>query len=231
MASNNKKRKRLLVVDFDGTFFEDFFEVDRKIIKEVFQSKIVLFIDNIARKINDLGVVKNTTRIFKLRLFVYSCLSLKNYFKAKEEYKKRYVNAANNAIVEVQKKLSILYPNVFYHKSFEENGKKGKNDEDKIGYIILSNNDFSSSIKAEYQILVDHNKSRLLINIKEKFKDYDICMVGDSMLDDIIPAKVLKLGYIYIKRNATKEKNTFLVNKKAKVTTLENAVKVYLNES
>lgn len=227
---SNKKRKRLLVVDFDGTFFEDFFEIDREIIKEIFQSKIVLLIDMIARKINELGIVKNTTRVFKLRLFVYSIFSLKNYFKTKEEYRKCYVSAANNAIVEVQKKLSTLYPDVFYHKSFENDEEENLTSE-KVGYIILSNNEFSSSIKAEYQILVDNNKSKILKNIKEKFKDFDICMIGDSILDDIIPAKFLNLGYIYIKRNTKKEKNTFSVNKKAKVNTLERAVEIFLNKS
>lgn len=223
------KKKRLLVFDFDGTFFENFFEIDRKIINEVFKNKLVLFVDNVARKVNSLGIVKNTTRVFKLRILTYAILSFKSYFKVKEAYRKMYVKEATNAVLKLQADLDAKYPNKFYHKAFQNERENGS-DEKKIGYIIISNNEFSSSIKAEYQILVEHSKLNLLKEIKTKFNDYDICMIGDSILDDIIPAKILGISFIHITKNVSKEKMTFFERKKAIVNSLDHAIKEFLRD-
>ena len=52
--------KRIVVMDLDGTIFDDFFEVDRKIIEQIFNfNKFVLVIDSVARSINNLGFIKS----------------------------------------------------------------------------------------------------------------------------------------------------------------------------
>lgn len=222
-----KKKRRLLVFDFDGTFFENFFEIDRKIISEVFKNKLVFFVDNVARKVNNLGIVKNTTRVFKLRIFTYSILSFKSYFKVKDEYKRLYIDEARKAVRNLQKFFNTKYPSKFYHHSLVNGHEDTVN---KIEYIIISNNEFSASINSECQILVGHSKLKLLKEIKDIFNNYEICMIGDSILDDIIPAKLLGIDYIHVARNAVKEKNTFFKKKKAKVSSVDHAIKEFLRD-
>ena len=70
----------------------------------------------------------------------------------------------------------------------------------------------------------------MIKEIKTKFNDYDICMIGDSILDDIIPAKILGISFIHITKNVSKEKMTFFERKKAIVNSLDHAIKEFLRD-
>ena len=53
-------------------------------------------------------------------------------------------------------------------------------------------------------------------------------MMHYSILDDIIPAKILGISFIHIAKNVSKEKMTFFERKKAIVNSLDHAIKEFL---
>ena len=69
-----------ILFDLDGTI-TNFEELDNRIIREeIFKDcPIVVAIDKIAWKVNRLDLIKNTTIMLKLRLFVYSLIAGSSY--------------------------------------------------------------------------------------------------------------------------------------------------------
>lgn len=87
---NMLKESKILVIDLDGTLI-NFENVDNAIIHDIFQdNKIIKFIDKILWAVNRLDVFGNGYTGLKLRLYMYSLFTGKNFKKSKEEYKKGY---------------------------------------------------------------------------------------------------------------------------------------------
>ena len=173
--------KRFIIMDLDGTLFDDFFEADRKIITQIFSSNnFVLFIDTVARIINNLGFIKNTTSILKLRLFVYSFLSLKSYKKVILEYKKSYSKCAYEALKRN------------YH--YIEELKKLK-----YTVLIFSNNRYSKPISSVYKVFIVKNKPKKIKELYNYYKEQVSFVVGDNYFDEILPARKLSIPNIFIK--------------------------------
>ena len=83
----------VIVFDLDGTV-TDFEKIDNEIIRnQIFKNhKVVLFLDKMAWKVNEQDIIKNTTIMLKLRLFVYSLISFLNFKEVLEEYEKLYIH-------------------------------------------------------------------------------------------------------------------------------------------
>ncbi len=195
--------EKVVVLDFDGTLFDDFFIQDRKIINEVFNgSKIVLFIDLIARKFNALGIIKNNNLLLRLRLFVYALFAGKSFKHSLMEYRRLYRFYAKKAIKRNSDLLAKL---------------KSK------GYkiIILSNNVYTSELEIDYELIVNTNK---YVEFEELFNEYGNgmkCVIGDNFFDDICNAAKFGIKTIYIGKSPLVRKSSKI---SYRVNNLEEAI-------
>lgn len=168
--------------DLDGTVYWMFLEDDQIIINFIFGKNVLVKIcDKILRKINSFDILKNSTAILELRLFIYCILSLRSPKEVYKLYRHLYLSLA-------KKRLEEAYA---YHLFKLE--KAG------IDVIIVSNNLFSSSIPNIYghvNIVTTKDKRKKL---NELSKVYNILyVVGNNYMDDILTAKSEGLASIYI---------------------------------
>lgn len=176
-----------IVFDLDGTIFEDFLKRDEFHIRRIFEeNKLVLFIDTIARFINSFDILKNNTFLLKVRLKLYSILSLKNHSEVLEAYKSWYKEELKWAIIS-------QIPKLKYVRRYK--------------IIVLSNNLFSNDVVIGPEYLTECNfcfitSKGKFKSLKDLKKDYNIkFMVGNNFLDDIFPANILGIKTIYFGKN------------------------------
>ena len=173
--------KQVIIMDLDGTLFDDFFEADRDIIEDLFnKNSFVLFVDFMARIINSIGFIKNTTRMLKLRLLVYSILSNKNYNRILLNYRKAYVNKACEAL-----KRNYHYVKELNNLNYE--------------VLILSNNRYSASLSILYKVETVKNKPEKIKQLYEKYGKNLRFVVGDNYFDEILPSRRMVIPNIYIR--------------------------------
>lgn len=180
MSKNtNPVKQEAIIFDLDGTI-TDFKSIDHEIISSMFTSKIILFLDRVLWRINETDILKNTMLILKIRLFLYSIFSGKNYFKILEKYKQEYFFKTYN---EFRKKYKLL-------KSLNES----------YAVIILSNNEYSKGVN--YQgISVTSSRSKYT-SILKLMRKYDIkYFVGNNLFDDIFTVKGTNIKSIYVGKN------------------------------
>ena len=172
--------KRIVVMDLDGTIFDDFFEVDRKIIEQIFNfNKFVLVIASGARSINNLGFIKNTTNMLKLRLFIYNLFIKKRFRQVLSEYKTNYIRFVYEALNRNSCHIDML-------------------EKEKFDIVILSNNKYSATLSTKYNIITVKSKISKLRELSKRYGDKLIFVVGDNYFDDIFPARKLKIANIYL---------------------------------
>lgn len=169
-----------LIFDFDGTV--SYFEAnDHIIVDTIFgKNKIVHFIDKMLWNINRLDVIKNSMTMLKIRIWFYSLFSGKSYKQNLATYRQEYFFLGLYDLRRITEKLLEL-------------SKEYK-------VFILSNNEYSLSIE---------NKGIKICNVKSKFdfikkiiRRYKICfVVGNNLVDDILPAKKLNIDSVYIGRS------------------------------
>lgn len=168
-----------IVFDLDGTV-TNFRRIDNKIIREeIFsQNKFVIFIDRLAWSVNQIDVIKNTTIMLVLRLFVYSIFAGKNYKKVIEKYRERYISYSKEEILK-NKDVILSLKEKGYH------------------VIILSNNRIADKLYLEEaEITSVNSKYKAMKEIKKDCRIY--YFIGNNLMDDIITAKRLGVRGIYI---------------------------------
>lgn len=168
-----------ILFDLDGTI-TNFEELDNKIIREeIFKDcPIVVAIDKIAWKVNRLDLIKNTTIMLKLRLFVYSLIAGISYKKVFDEYSKGYVEYSRKEILKHKKLI----------KALKEKG---------YHIIVLSNNKMADNLfLEEAEISSVNSKFREIRKIKEYC--YIKYFVGNNLMDDIVPAFLYNVKSVYV---------------------------------
>lgn len=195
-------KRNLIFVDIDGTINE-FNTVDNHIIKEIFGNhKLVMLCDKLLWKINEFDFISNSMRIFKLRILIYSLLSLTSFSKKMLEYEKKYIKYTTEDI----KKNYIL------HLSKLEN----------LGYEILlvTHSEFTKHFKKYYHIKILKNKPKYIRRIHEKIGiSY---MIGNNYTDDLKVPINLGIKTIYIGKSKLVQK---IIRDKAKTfSSIELAV-------
>ena len=179
MNSEVLRKVPVIVFDLDGTV-TDFRKIDNKIIRNhIFKNhKLTLALDKIAWKINEQDIIKNTTLMLKFRLLLYSLISGSNFKAVFEEYKVMYTELT---MKEILKRLP-------YFKSLEEKG---------YHVIIISNNKITDRILIKsVEIYSTRSKILALENLQESC--FIRLMVGNNLLDDIIPSYFHGIDYRYV---------------------------------
>lgn len=199
----------LVILDFDGTLFDDFFMRDKEIIAKVFEgNKFVLFIDLLARKINDLGIVKNNNFLLRFRIFIYSLFIKKSFKRSLVEYRRLYRYYAKKSI---NKNIAML-------DKLNAEGYK---------IIILSNNMYTNRLDMKYELITNINK---YIELEELYNEHGNSIkyiIGDNFLDDINNGYKFNIKTIYM-GNGLFVKRSKKIFRKA--NTIKEAINIILNQ-
>ena len=180
---NKFKRKRAIIIDVDGTMYDNFKKDDRKIIRDIFLNSIIINkIDDILWSINSMDFLSNSMGILKLRFVMYSVLGRKKYsqvyYNYEEEYKKHLKKAIN--CLDKEKLGKIM---------------------NKYNVIIITNNPFSVSVLKKYFKNVVYSPNA--VSRKKAIKDFDNLLniryvVGNNFTDDIYSARCINAESVYI---------------------------------
>lgn len=199
----------LVILDFDGTLFDDFFVRDKEIIAKVFEgNKFVVFIDLLARKINDLGIVKNNNFLLRFRIFIYSLFVKKSFKRSLVEYRRLYRYYAKKSI---NKNIAML-------DKLNDKGYK---------IIILSNNMYTNRIDMKYELITNINK---YIEFEELYNEYGNSIkyiIGDNFLDDVNNGYKFNIKTIYMGKGFWVKKSKKIFRK---VNTIKEAIDIILNQ-
>lgn len=154
----------IILFDVDGTV-TNYERIDNLAVSKCFgNSKIVVGLDKLLWKINRWDIIPNNFQLFKLRIWMYSVLSLSNYDSKLKEYESIYVSetkkAVNNCYNGIYEKLKHL----------------------KIEMRLLSNNQLDTSANP-YIISVKNKKKYVMEHICGKYTN--IYVVGNNWSDDI----------------------------------------------
>ncbi len=174
--------KGTIVMDVDGTFFDNFKEWDKSTIQKLFKnSAIIKGIDSVLWMFNGLDLFTNSATILKLRLKLYSVISGANYKKMIKSYAFEYDLELTKIIVERSSELAEIKSK--YNLIFITSNPYGKTALKKTG------NEFRlvNSAEERYAVIDEINK--------EKQIDY---LVGNNYMDDIAIAKDLYIASCYI---------------------------------
>ncbi|MBR1884073.1 MAG: HAD family hydrolase [Clostridia bacterium] len=173
-------------IDVDGTLFDTFKEDDKRIVKEIFGSNVVIkIIDSILWKINSLDYISNSIVFLKLRFLIYSIFSFKKYSVIISKYENMYKYFLNRCLMNIDSdKLKNLKRNYDVH--------------------IVTNNPFSIDVIENYfeHIIFCKHTAHRIRNIEEHMlKKSDNCIkyfVGNNYQDDVEIAKKMKAKSVYV---------------------------------
>ncbi|MEG2348176.1 MAG: HAD family hydrolase [Clostridia bacterium] len=186
MSIINKKQS-VIIIDLDGTLCE-FEKKDKEIIALIFDSsKIVMALDKILRKINNLDIIKTSNGILKARLRLYSMLVGRfDFVDVYEDYHNEYRRDTKQQLKKV------------YEKDILRLKEKG------YEIIILSNNSFSKdlvmkeNIDAKFILVVTTNKSNAILQLKRMLNINIKYIIGNNISEDIIPSNKQNVNSLYI---------------------------------
>lgn len=176
--------KKACIMDIDGTLFLDFKKVYLDIMKSIFgKSKIVMRLNALLYKINDLDVISNTMFIFKSVILLYSILSFSNYFENIESYKKQYVAKAKNEVI----------------KNYNEIIRPMERLEFEV--FLISHNTYTHNFKEfiPINVITPKNKRKY---VPKNMSSYNIVyMIGNNYFDDILTSFLLNKKYRHQKKD------------------------------
>jgi len=156
--------KSLAIIDVDGTI-TDFFKIDKEIISKMFSGNFVIsIIDEILWKINALDIITNRFLLFKIRIFLYSILSLTNYRKNMETYRLQYISKAKQ------------YFEDFMNNEYVALSKKN------INVRLLTCDPFDGFCN-ENVTIVQNKGQYILDNFYGKYDE--VYIIGNNYMDDI----------------------------------------------
>ena len=178
-----------VIIDIDGTLYDKFPRDDKNIIFKLFEGNILVkLLDKILWSVNSLDLISNSMWMLKLRLMIYSALSLKSYKKKSSEYMFRYQRLLK---MDLQSKQDIL----------RKIGRKYK-------IILVTNNVYALNVLYEdYHILYAPNVFSRREQIKTLSLNENIkCIIGNNYTDDIHLAKKLGITCVYVGNSTFKTK-------------------------
>lgn len=182
--------KRSVIIDIDGTLYDDFSQDDRRIISKIFEDNaFVKLLDKFLWAINSLDFFTNSMGMLNLRLWIYSILSFKNFDKIKLEYGVRYQNLLR---LNLQRKKNIL----------KEINKR-------YNIVLVTNNMYATRIlceKLNYDVIYAPNVKSRRKQIKEKNYYQSISYIfGNNYTDDVFMAKKMNVTSIYVGNSIIKK--------------------------
>lgn len=136
-----KKRSSKIYIDIDGTLI-DFKKVDNAIIKKIFsKNSIIMLLDNILWKINDLDLIGYSRCIFYLRMFIYSLIGFVNINFVLTKYERMYYLLAKEQITKDKIKKVEMLKNLGYDVCFITRNMYAKHLIKHIGFktIVVKN--------------------------------------------------------------------------------------------
>lgn len=184
-----KTLKRSIIIDVDGTLYDNFSHDDKKIIEAIFKNNfLVKIVDKLLWSINSLDYISNSMGMLKFRLMLYSILSLKSYSQVSRSYKHRY------------QKLLTLH---IYTKSLTL--KRLSEDYD---VILVTNNVYALNVLYhDYHVLYAPNVLNRREQILTLHSDSTISyIIGNNFTDDIFLAKRHNIPCIYVGNSILKNK-------------------------
>ncbi len=186
-------RKKLILIDLDGTLY-NFEKPDHQIIKEIFgRYKLVMLFDKFMWLINGLDIISNKFIIFKTRMLIYSLLSFSSY----DDNMRKYVNRYHEL---------ILGPFVYNYYQYIRKYNEGD------VFVILATHDQFTTYFQKYvdvKICVFKNKYKDIPKLLN-FNDI-VAIVGNNFCDDIMTA--YRVNRIYKKRGSKKRVRSVYVGK------------------
>lgn len=184
-----KTFKRSIIIDIDGTLYDNFPRDDRKIIYKLFEKNfLVRLLDKFLWSINALDYISNSMGMLKFRLMIYSILSLKSYNNVSKKYKHSYQNLLRLDLQNkehILKKLGAMYD-----------------------VILVTNNIYALNVLYhDYRVLyapnaLNRREQIMTLNVTE-----NICyIIGNNYMDDILLAKRHNIPCIYVGKSILKNK-------------------------
>lgn len=168
----------VIFVDVDGTI-NKFRKSDNVIIYTIFKNhRVVRLLDKLLWKINQLDFFSNTMNFFKIRLFIYSLISVTSYRENMAEYEKLYIKYTFEDVAR----------NVYFNITrLEKNGFK---------VHLITHSEFVRSFCERFNIKILKSKP---LYIREFHKRKKISyVIGNNYFDDLRTPLKLKLNTIYI---------------------------------
>ncbi len=200
------KSRGLVYIDIDGTI--NFFRVsDNRIIREIFNKHyLVLLLDTLLWKINELDFISNSMYIFKFRIFIYSIISFTSYCKNIKEYERLYIEYTLEDVT----------------KSYTQHLERLKD----LGYEIhlVTHNKFAKAFSHKFPVKVLKNKPKHV----KKVKKYICYMIGNNYTDDLRMPISLGIKTIYVGESKLVKKVTY--GKAKHFSNIEDAVNYIIEQ-
>jgi len=182
--------KPSVIIDIDGTLYDNFSRDDKNIIFKLFEKNIIVkIIDKYLWTINSLDFISNPMRMLKLRLKIYSTLSFKNFKMIEKEYKFRYQHLLRLDLENKEKdlkKISQMYD-----------------------IILVTSNLYAISVLCKfknYDIIYSSDVTSRRKQIKAISLDKTISyIIGNNYIDDIFLSKKINILSIYIGKSIFKK--------------------------
>lgn len=182
-------KRSIVIIDIDGTLYDKFSYDDKKIISKVFEhSFLVKILDKILWAANSLDFISNSMGMLKLRLMIYSILSLQSYSKVTKEYRHRYQNLLLLRIGEKEKILNKL--------------------NDMYDVILVTNNVYALNVLYRHHHIlyvpnVFSRREQITVLEADNVIEY---IIGNNYMDDIFLAKKHKIPCIYVGSSPLKDR-------------------------
>ena len=182
--------ERSIIIDIDGTLYDNFSRDDRNIIIKLFEKNILVkLLDKFLWSINSLDLISNPMHMLKLRLKIYSILSFKNFKNVEKDYKYMYQHLLK---IDLEKKINAL-----------------KRISEIYDIILVTSNVYAISILCEflkYDIIYSSNVTSRRKQIKAISCDKTVSyVIGNNYTDDIFLAKKINTLSIYIGKSILKK--------------------------
>ncbi|MDD2376196.1 MAG: hypothetical protein PHD15_03020 [Clostridia bacterium] len=182
--------KRSVIIDIDGTLYDNFSRDDKNIISELFRKNILVkLLDKCLWNINSLDLISNPMRLLKLRLKLYSLLSFKNFKKVEKEYKYRYQHLLGLDLQNKEKNLEKI--------------------SEMYDIILVTSNLYAISVLYKF---TNHDiiYSSDVTSRRQQIKAISLAktisyIIGNNYIDDIFLSKRINVLSIYIGKSILKK--------------------------
>lgn len=183
--------KRTVIIDVDGTLYDNFSRDDKIIISKIIKKNILVkLLDKFLWAINSLDIISNSMNMLRLRLRIYSILLLKDYDQVRYEYSSKYEYLLRMDLCEKEEMLKRL-SKVFNIK-------------------LITNNYYATSVlyrKFRYQVIYCPTRASRIERIKEIASKRTISyIIGNNYMDDICLAHKLKTSSVYVGNSIFKKR-------------------------
>lgn len=201
--------KKICMIDIDGTLLESYKNIYNEIIIKLFgKNKLIMRINSIFFKINDLDIISNNIFIFNIIMLIYSILSFTKFSENIKKYEQEYINMSKDEII--SNYIKIIIP-------IEEKG---------YTVYLITHDDFATRFKVYIPAtIVNANKTLFVLRNMSKLNlEY---IIGNNLFDDIVP--FVLINAIKSKRNKRKITPIYIGNSKLVLTVTGKKSKHFKN--